>query len=160
MEEDGGGGKKKFYNIINKVGDPISYVLPDQYWYRYGYTLGGDTSAVVSDGVDIWVALMFSYHLHSISMSGQVLEQREKKTLEQPVTKFTLAILVGWQDVATDKKEEMQENLGIQISFFFGGGERSQCAKRRTSNIKVESVQKKKPFKNLLWIKKRYRKVI
>ena len=146
MEEDGGGGKKKFYNIINKVGDPISYVLPDQYWYRYGYTLGGDTSAVVSDGVDIWVALMFSYHLHSISMSGQVLEQREKKTLEQPVTKFTLAILVGWQDVATDKKEEMQENLGIQISFFFGGGGEKSVCKETDEQHQSGICAKKKAF--------------
>ena len=35
------------------------------------------------------------YHLHSVSTPGQLLEEWEKKPLEKPITKLTLAILVG-----------------------------------------------------------------
>ncbi len=48
--------------------------------------------ASVSDGVDIWVALRFFYIAYmALGKPGQ----EKKKTLEQPITKFTLAILVG-----------------------------------------------------------------
>ncbi len=43
-----------------------------EYPTNIGITRG--THVVVSDGVDIWVALRFSYHLYIVSTPGQVLE--------------------------------------------------------------------------------------
>ena len=56
---------------------------------------------LVSDGVDVWVALRFFmsliYHLHSVSTPGAgVTIVKKKKILEQPITKFKLALLVGY----------------------------------------------------------------
>ncbi len=66
-------------------------------WAR---SLSVSTLVVVSDGerVDVRVALRFSYHQY-VTYIALVRQGRgcnsEKETLEQPITKFTLAILVG-----------------------------------------------------------------
>ena len=63
---------------------------------------------VVSDGVAIWVASLFFslfFHLH-------VPNVMYIKTLEQPITKFTLAILVGHLSVERHGQPEEGEGEG------------------------------------------------
>ncbi len=48
------------------------------------------TLVVVRDGVEIWVALRFPYHLYGIKNVRAGV-----RTVKKPIIKFTLAILVG-----------------------------------------------------------------
>ena len=62
------------------------YVL----YYANNPTNIGDDTTVVEQ-----VALRFSYHLDGVRNARAGVGIVRKETLEQPVTKFTLAILVG-----------------------------------------------------------------
>ncbi len=66
----------------------------------WAHSLSVVTPVVVSDerGQNLGCAKVFMSpmcHLYSISTPGQLLEEWKKKTLEQPITKFTQATLVG-----------------------------------------------------------------
>ncbi len=80
----------------------------------YAHTLGGDTSGSLvtgggrRSGVALRVFTSLIRHLRSVSTSGAGVGilKNKKKTLEQPVTKFTMAILVGRERRGGGKKEE------------------------------------------------------